>query len=338
MNLQTKYLNLSLKNPLVASASPLTKDPENVLAMEDAGIAAVVFYSLFEEQIIAGSQQVDHFLNFGSQSHAEALSYFPDMDHYNVGPDSYLDKIRKAKERTAIPIIGSLNGVSKGGWTDYAQLIEQAGADALELNIYYIPTDPAMTAEMIEQMYIEVIKSVREKISIPLAVKVGPYFSSIPNMALKMVDAGANGLVLFNRFYQPDINIESREVEPGLVLSSSVEMRLPMRWTAILHDQIPISLAITSGVHTFEDVIKGVMVGADAVMMTSELLQNGIYRIAEILEDVTNWMNENEYESIDEMKGSMSYENVAEPSAFERANYLKVLNSWKPSSKSFYLG
>jgi dihydroorotate dehydrogenase (fumarate) len=330
MNLRTKYLNLDLKNPLVASASPLTKDPENVLAMEDAGVAAVVFYSLFEEQIIAGSQQVDHYLNFGSQSHAEALSYFPDMETYNVGPDSYLNKIRKAKERTNIPIIGSLNGVSEGGWTDYAQLIEQAGADALELNIYYIPTDPAITGEQIEHMYLDVIKSVRQKINIPLAVKIGPYFSSIPNMALKMVDAGANGLVLFNRFYQPDINIEDLEVEPGLVLSSSVEMRLPMRWTAILHDQIPVSLAITSGVHTFEDVIKGLMVGADAVMMTSELLHNGIYRISEILEDMKNWMVEKEYNSVEQMKGSMSYENVAEPSAFERANYLKVLNSWKP--------
>lgn len=338
MNLASKYLDLRLKNPLVASASPLTKDPENVLAMEDAGVAAVVFYSLFEEQIISGSQQVDHFLNFGSQSHAEALSYFPDMDNYNVGPDSYLDKILKAKERTEIPIIGSLNGVSKGGWTDYAQLIEQAGADALELNIYYIPTDPAMTAQMIEQMYIDVIKSVKEKISIPLAVKVGPYFSSIPNMALKMVDAGANGLVLFNRFYQPDINIEDLVVEPGLVLSSSVEMRLPMRWTAILHDQIPVSLAITSGVHTFEDVIKGILVGGDAIMMTSELLKNGIYRISEILEDVKTWMTEREYESVEQMKGSMSYENVAEPSAFERANYLKVLNSWKPNERGVYLG
>lgn len=338
MKLETKYLDLKLKNPLVASASPLTKDPENMLAMEDAGVSAIVMYSLFEEQIISGSQQVDHYLNFGSQSHAEALSYFPDMEHYNVGPDEYLEKIRFGKERTGIPIIGSLNGVSKGGWTQYAQQIEEAGADALELNIYYIPTDPGLTGQMIEDMYIDVIKSVKEKINIPLAVKVGPYFSSIPNMALKMVDAGANGLVLFNRFYQPDINIDRLEVEPGLVLSASNEMRLPMRWTAILHDQIPVSLAITSGVHTFEDVIKGVMVGADAVMMTSELLRNGIYRISEILEDMKNWMIEREYESIYQMKGSMSYENVAEPSAFERANYLKVLNSWKPSPDGIFLG
>lgn len=331
MKLNTTYLSLNLRNPVVASASPLSKDPENILAMEDAGAAAVVMYSLFEEQIMAQSQEVDHFLNFGSQSHAEALSYFPDMERYNVGPEAYLEKIQKAKSRIDIPLIGSLNGVSEGGWTDYAQMIEQAGADALELNIYYIPTDPALTGDMIENMYLDVIRSVRSKIKIPLAVKVGPYFSSIPNMALKMVDAGADGLVLFNRFYQPDINIDRLEVEPGLILSTSYDMRKPMRWVAILHDQIPVSLAITSGAHNYEDVIKGVMAGADVVMMTSELLQNGIFRISEVLDDIKTWMTDNEYESIHQMKGSMNYNNVAEPSAYERANYLKVLNSWRPA-------
>lgn len=338
MKLETTYLSLKLRNPLVASASPLSKDPENILAMEDAGAAAVVMYSLFEEQINAQSQEIDHFLNFGSESYGEALSYFPDMAHYNVGPDEYLNKIRKAKERTNIPIIGSLNGVSEGGWTEYASLIEEAGADALELNIYYIPTDPALTGEMIEQMYVDVIKSVKAKINIPLAVKVGPYFSSIPNMALKMVDAGADGLVLFNRFYQPDINIDQMEVEPGLVLSSSYDMRLPMRWVAILHDQIPISMAITSGAHNFEDVLKGLMAGADVVMMTSELLRNGIYRLSEILDDMKAWMTDREYQSVYQMKGSMNYNNVAEPMAYERANYLKVLNSWRPAPDDVYLG
>lgn len=338
MDLTTNYLGLTLKNPLVPSASPLSQNLDNIKLMEDAGASAVVMYSLFEEQINKESQEVDHFLSYGAESFGEALSYFPDLEDYNVGPEEYLNRITNAKEAVDIPIIGSLNGVSSGGWIDYAKKIEEAGADALELNIYYIPTDPKMSGVKVEQMYLDIIRDVSSSISIPVAVKAGPFFSSIPNMCLNMVNAGAKGLVLFNRFYQPDFDIDELEVNPSLKLSRSYDMRLPMRWVAIMYDQIPIDFAITSGVHTYKDVIKGILAGASVTMMASVLLSDGIDRIGGMLEEVKNWMIEKDYDSITQMKGSMSQGSVGEPAAFERANYMKVLQSWRqdPTGQKIY--
>lgn len=329
MDLTTKYLGLELNNPVVPSASPLSENLDTIREIEDMGAGALVMHSLFEEQINQESKELDHYLNFGSESFAEALSYFPEMDEYRVGPDEYLEHIRQAKESVDMPIIGSLNGVSTGGWTEYAKKIQEAGADALELNIYYIPTNPAMGAEDVEDMYLDVVREVKESIKIPVAVKLSPFFSSIPNIALRMANAGADGLVLFNRFYQPDLDLETLEVTPHLVLSNSFDLRLPMRWIAILYDQVPLDFALTSGVHTHEDVIKGLLSGAKVTMLASELLMNGIQRIREILLDMTTWLEENDYESVSQMRGSMSQANVAEPAAFERANYMKVLQSWR---------
>ena len=330
MDLSTTYLGLDLKNPVIPSSSPLSESIDNILRMEDAGAAAIVMHSLFEEQLTKESHRLDHYLDYGTESFAEALSYFPIAEDYHVGPDSYLDHIRQAKERCSMPIIGSLNGISTGGWTAYAKQIEEAGADALELNIYYIPTDPRMTAADVEQRYVEIVMAVREATSLQLAVKMNPYFSSVANVAQRLVDAGARGLVLFNRFYQPDIDLEALEVTPGLVLSSSHEMRLPLRWVAIMSGRIDADLAVTSGVHTYEDVLKAVMAGANVTMMASELLKNGMDRIIDILGDVAMWLREHEYDSLQQMRGSMSQRHVAEPSAFERANYMKVLQSWRP--------
>jgi dihydroorotate dehydrogenase (fumarate) len=285
-------------------------------------------YSLFEEQITLESQQLDYFLTHGTESYAEALSYFPDIGEYNVGPDEYLNLIRKAKEAVDIPVVGSLNGVSAGGWVKYARMIEQAGADALELNVYYLPTDPDLPGTEVEQMTVDTVQAVRQQVNIPLAVKMVPFFSSIPNVAKRLAEAGANALVLFNRFYQPDLDIENLEVVPHLVLSNSDELRLPLRWTAILYGRVPVDLAITTGVHTYQDVLKGLMAGAKVTMMASELLQNGLGRIGQILQELQAWMEEHEYASVQQMIGSMSQKNVAEPAAFERANYMKVLDSY----------
>ncbi|GIV20927.1 MAG: dihydroorotate dehydrogenase [Armatimonadota bacterium] len=328
MDLSTTYMGLKLRNPLVASSSPLSHKVEGICQLEEAGIGAVVMYSLFEEQITLESQQLDYFLTHGTESYAEALSYFPDLGEYNVGPDEYLRLIRNAKEKVGIPLIGSLNGVSAGGWVHYAKLIEQAGADALELNVYYLPTDPDLTGSAVEEMTVEVVQAVRKEVTIPLAVKISPFFSSIPHMAKRLAEAGANALVLFNRFYQPDIDIENLEVKPHLVLSDSDELRLPLRWTAILHGRVPLDLAITTGVHTHRDVLKGLMAGAKVTMMASELLQNGLGRIGQILQEMQAWMEEYEYSSVQQMIGSVSQKNVAEPAAFERANYMKVLDSY----------
>jgi dihydroorotate dehydrogenase (fumarate) len=325
-------MGLNLKNPIVPSASPLSENIDNICRMEDAGAAAVVMYSLFEEQITMESHRLDYYLSYGADSFAESLNYFPDMAHYHIGPDEYLNLISRAKMVTEIPIIGSLNGVSTGGWIEYAQKIEQAGADALELNIYYIPTDIGMTGIEVEQMYLDVVRDVKSYISIPVAVKLSPYFSATANMAYRLFDAGADALVLFNRFYQPDFDLENLEVVPHLVLSSAHEMRLPLRWVAILYGRVPVDFAITSGVHTSQDVLKGIMAGANVTMMASELLRNGIPRISQILEEMTRWMEEHEYESVVQMQGSMSQRNIAEPAAFERANYMKVLQSWQSTS------
>ncbi|HHY54701.1 MAG TPA: dihydroorotate dehydrogenase-like protein [Chloroflexi bacterium] len=329
VDLSTTYLGLKLKHPVVPSASPLSESLDKIKRLEDAGAAAIVMYSLFEEQIVGESHLLDHYLSYGAESFAEALDYFPEMDSYNIGPNAYLDLIRRAKESVSIPVIGSLNGVSTGGWVEYARMIQEAGADALELNIYYIPTDPAMTGAEVEQMYLDVVHDVKANISIPLAVKVGPYFSSFANMAMRLAKAGADGLVIFNRFYQPDFDLERLEVVPNLTLSSAWELRTPIRWVSILYGKVPVDFAVTRGVHSYEDVLKGVMAGANVTMMASELLRNGVNRIGLIVQEVAQWLEDHEYHSLQQARGSMSQQNVAEPAAFERANYMKVLQSWK---------
>ncbi len=329
MDLTTTYLGLTLKNPIVPSSSPLSHTIDGIRRLEDEGAAAVVMYSLFEEQIEYESEMLDHYLSYGTDSFAEALDYFPEAESYNVGPDEYLNLIRRAKESVDIPIIGSLNGVSSGGWTEYAKKIQDAGADALELNVYYIPTNITITGAEVEQMYLDVLRDVKNTVTVPVAMKLSPYFSATANMAFRLAEAGADGLVLFNRFYQPDFDIDNLEVIPNLVLSRSRELRLPLRWIAILYGRVPLDLAITSGVHNHEDVLKGLMAGAKVTMMASALLRKGPGRIGKILKRMEKWMEENEYESVAQMQGSMSQQSIAEPAAFERANYMKVLQSWR---------
>ncbi len=331
MELTTSYLGLTLKNPIVVSPAPLSKSLEGIQRLADAGASAIVMQSLFEEQLTQESLNLDHYLSYGTDSYGEALSYFPDLQDYNSGPDQYLDRIRRAKETTDIPIIGSLNGVSTGGWIKYAQKIEQAGADALELNIYYIPTDPAMTGTDVEAMYVDVVRAVKTSINIPVAVKLSPYFSSTANMAAQLVESGADGLVFFNRFYQPDLDLEELEVVPHLVLSTPDDLRLPLRWVAILYGRVQTDFAITSGVHDHIGVLQSMMAGAKVAMMTSALLIKGPEYISQVLENLELWMEEREYDSIEQMQGSMSQQHVAEPAAFERANYMKVLESWRPA-------
>ena len=330
MNLSTNYLGMFLKNPLVASSSPLSRNVDSIRRLEDVGAAAVVMYSLFEEQIGFDSYYLDYHLTQGIDSYAESVSYFPDMQSYNVGPDEYLDLIRKAKAAVDIPIVGSLNGASVGGWTDYAALIEDAGADALELNIYYLPANKDITGFEVEELYVDILTAVRQVVSIPVAVKLSPFFSSVANMASRLAAHGADGLVLFNRFYQPDFDLENLEVTPHLVLSNSDDLRLPLRWVAILYGRLQTDLAITSGIHSAHDVIKGLMAGAKVTMMASELLQNGVRRIAQVLNELVAWLTEHEYESVMQMIGSMSQKHCAEPAAFERANYMKMLQSYRP--------
>lgn len=329
MDLSTTYMGLKLKNPIVPSSSPLSQSIDNVKKMEDAGAAAVVVYSLFEEQITHESGELDHYLSYGTESYAEALSYFPEPQQFHLTPYQYLDHIAALKKAVNIPIIGSLNGVSTGGWVKYAKNIEQAGADALELNIYYIATNPHLTGSEIETMYADVLTEVKKNVKIPVAMKLSPFFTSMSNMAKRLDNAGADALVLFNRFYQPDFDLEKLEVVPNLVLSTNWEMRLPLRWIAILYDNVKASLGATSGIHSHEDVIKIMMAGGDVAMMASELLVKGIGRITEILNGMKEWMEKNEYESISMMKGSMSQKKIAQPAAFERANYMKLLQSWK---------
>jgi dihydroorotate dehydrogenase (fumarate) len=327
-DLTTTYLGLHLKNPLVASASPLSRKLETVRRIEDAGASALVMYSLFEEQINHDSYELDHYLERGTHSFAEALSYLPDIDNYNLGPEPYLEHLHNIKQLVNIPVIGSLNGISTGGWVEYAHRIEQAGADALELNIYYLPTDLDLTGAELEEDYVQLVKDVRAKVKLPIAVKLSPYFTALPNLAKRIVEAGADALVLFNRFYQPDFDLEELEVVPNLVLSKSYEMRLPLRWIAILYGRIQTDFALTSGIHTAQDVLKAMMAGANVAMMTSTLLENGVGRIMHILTDLEEWMDEHEYESIEQMRGSMSQQAVTEPAAFERANYIKALNTF----------
>jgi len=328
IDLSTNYLELKLKNPVVASASPLTKDVANFRRLEDAGAAAIVMHSLFEEQINLESNLLDRFLAQGTDVSAEALAMFPDMTSYNIGPDDYLEQVARGKAAVRIPVIGSLNGVSTGGWIRYARLIQDAGADALELNIYYLPTDPTLDAMTVENMYCDLVDAVKDSVRIPVAVKLGPYFSAMANMARKLDQAGADALVLFNRFYQPDFDLENLEVVPSLQLSRSNELRLRLHWAAILFGKIDADLAITGGVHTAEDVIKCMMAGARVAMTTSALLEHGIDYLRFLIAEVGEWLEKHEYESIQQMKGSMSHKSVRHPAAFERANYMKVLSSY----------
>jgi len=328
MDLSTTYLGLKLKNPLVASASPMSKKVERAQRLEEAGIAAIVMYSLFEEQIIHESMEIDYFLTRGENS-AEAFSYLPDSGTYAMTPGKYLDHLSLLKKSVGVPVIGSLNGVSKGGWVRYARFMQDAGADALELNLYYLPTDPALSSADVENAQVELVAEVKAGISIPLAVKLSPYYTSLPSAARRLVEAGADGLVLFNRFYQPDFDLDELEVVHNLDLSASTDLRLPLRWISILHGVIPADFALTSGVHTAQDALKAMMAGARVAMMASNLLHNGERVVATMLSELGWWMEAHEYESIRQMQGSMSRQSVAEPAAFERANYMRVLNSWR---------
>lgn len=327
-DLTTSYLGLELKNPLVASASPMTENLDKVKKIEDAGAGAIVMHSLFEEQITLESYDLDDNLFRGTDYFAEALSYFPDMETYNTGPDGYLELVRKISDSVDIPVIGSLNGISAGGWVSFAKKIQEAGADGLELNIYFLPTDPDVSGVDVEEMYLNLVHNIKANLEIPVAVKLNPFFSSIPSTANKLEKAGADGLVLFNRFYQPDIDLDELTVVPDLVLSSPEELRLRLRWIAILYGHVQADLAVTGGVHSAEDVLKSMMVGSKVAMMTSALLKYGIEHLAKVRLDVLNWMEEKEYESIRQMQGSMSQLSVSDPAAFERANYMKVLRSF----------
>jgi dihydroorotate dehydrogenase (fumarate) len=329
MDLSTTYLGIPLKNPIVASASPLSRTLDGMKQLEDAGAAGIVMYSLFEEQIHHEAGELDHYLSYGTESFAEALSYFPKPQEFNLGPDGYVELLQAAKKALGIPVIGSLNGITPGGWISYAKKMADAGADAIELNVYYIPTDPALTSQQVEDRYIEVLKAVKNAVRIPVAVKLSPFFSSMANMAHRLDAAGANGLVLFNRFYQPDIDLDALEVLPGVVLSNSEAIRLPLRWIAVLYGRVKANLAATSGIHTAHDILKMLMAGADVTMMCSALLKHGPQHINQVLHELNAWMLEHEYVSVKQMKGSMSQKSVADPSAFERANYMKALTSYR---------
>ena len=328
IDLSTTYHGINLKNPLVVSASPLAEELRNLRRMEDSGAAAIVLPSLFEEQINIESSELDQFLQQGTESFAESLTYFPDMTGYNLGPEGYCEHVRRAKAAVGIPIIASLNGSSIGGWTQYARKIQDAGADALELNIYYIPTSTEQTCDDVEKLYCDLVAMVKSSLRIPVAVKIGAYFSSLAHMAKRLDQAGADALVLFNRFYQPDFDIEQLEVTPRLALSQSQELLLRLHWVAIIYGRMQSDLAITGGVHTAEDVIKSMMAGAKVAMMTSVLLQKGIRHASSVLADLVRWMEEHEYQSIQQMQGSMSYRSSPNPAAFERVNYMRTLSSY----------
>ena len=327
-NLTTHYLGLELKNPLVASASALSKKTSTVKKMEDAGISAVVMYSLFEEQITHDSLAFNYYMERGTERFAESLDYFPNLDRYNVGPDDYLERIRKNKEAVDIPVIASLNGISNTGWVDYAEKMVQAGADALELNVYYIPTNLEITAKALEDNTVDLVSAVCAHVEVPVSVKLSPFYIALPNLAERLVDAGAQGLVLFNRFIQPDIDVENMEVDPTLHLSTSEELLLPLRWMALLYGRIDADLALTSGVHTGLDLVKAVMAGANVAMIASEFVAKGVGRATEMLAEMENWMTAYDHVSVEKMRGSVSQQHVENPAAFERANYMKALQTY----------
>src|SRR5215470_4283151 len=327
-DLSTSYLGLSLSSPLAASAGPLSESIDNIRRMEDAGAGAVVLSSLFEEQIALESHHLDHHLSHGTESFAESLTYLPDVHDYKLGPEAYLEHVRRAKAAVGIPVVGSLNGISTGGWISYAKKMQEAGADALELNVYFIPTDPALTSAEVEQTYVDLVRDVTRSVGIPVAVKLGHFWSAFANVAARLDGAGARGLVLFNRFYQPDFDLENFEVVPSLTLSHSYELLLRLHWTAILHGRVQADLAVTGGVHTAPDVLKAMMAGARVAMMTSALLLHGIKHLGSVRDRLVEWMEEHEYGSVRQMQGSMSYRSVRDASAFERANYMKVLSAY----------
>ncbi|MCX7827047.1 MAG: dihydroorotate dehydrogenase-like protein [Verrucomicrobiae bacterium] len=329
MDLTTNYLGLKLRTPLVPSACSLCEDLDNIKRMEDAGASAVVLFSLFEEQLRAERAELEHHLEHGAESFAEATSFFPKASEYRLGPEEYLSHISKAKNTVRIPVIASLNGTTVGGWIDYAKQIQQAGADALELNIYYIPTDMDLGAAEVEQTYVDILKAVKSEVTIPVAVKLSPFFSNMANMAKRLDAAGANGLVLFNRFYQPDIDLEELAVKPKILLSTPQAMRLPLTWIGILHGRVKADLAATSGIHTSEDALKMLMAGANVTMICSVLYRHGIEHIRLIEQGMVQWMEEREYDSVQQMIGSMSQIKCEDPSAFERAQYMRALASYK---------
>jgi len=328
MNLTTTYLGLKLRTPLVAAASPLSEEIDNIKRMEDAGASAVVLYSLFEEQLRQDRAELLHHLEHGTESFAEALTYFPEPEEFHLGPEEYLHHIAKAKKATRIPMIASLNCSSTGGWTQYARQIEQTGADALELNIYHIPTDCSVPAAKVEQTYLDILKAVKSEVKIPVAVKLGPFFSNFAHMAKRLDEAGADGLVLFNRFYQPDIDLETLEVKPNILLSTPMAMRLPLRWIAILYLRLNASLAATSGLHRATDVLKMLMAGADVTMLCSVLIRHGVQQIGVIERELVAWMEEHEYDSVTQLKGSLSQKNCADPATFERAQYMRAISTY----------
>jgi dihydroorotate dehydrogenase (fumarate) len=331
MDLTTRYLGMNLRTPLVPSASPLSDELDNIKRMEDAGASAVVLHSLFEEQMKSEQEALQYHLMYGTDSFPESLTFFPKPSEFITGPEEYLSQIRKAKEAVRIPIIASLNGAAIGGWIDYAGQIQQAGADALELNIYSIPTEMDRTSLEVEQSYIDILKAVKAVVGIPVAVKLSPFFSNMANMAKRLDQAGADGLILFNRFYQPDVNLAELEVQANINLSTPQDMRLPLRWVAILFGRIKADLAATGGIYNAQDVLKMLMVGADVAMLCSVLLSKGLKVIRGIENDMCEWLSEHDYQSVSQLQGSMSQKNCADPAAFERAQYMRAIMSYKPA-------
>jgi dihydroorotate dehydrogenase (fumarate) len=332
MDLSTTYLGLKLRTPLVAAASPLSEEIDTIKQMEDNGASAVVLYSLFEEQLRQDSVELAQHMEHGTFSTPEALTFFPEPEEFRLGPEEYLKHIGEAKKAVKIPVVASLNGSSVGGWTQYAKAIQQAGADALELNIYYIPTDMSLSSSQVEQNYLDILKAVKSAVTIPVAVKLSPFFTNFANMAKRLDQAGANGLVLFNRFYQPDIDLETLEIRPNILLSTPMAMRVPLRWIALLYGKLHANLAATSGIHRASDVLKMLMAGADVTMLCSSLIRHGVRQIGVIERDLVAWMEEHEYTSVKQLKGSLSQKNCADPSAFERAQYMKAISQF-PVSK-----
>jgi dihydroorotate dehydrogenase (fumarate) len=340
IDLSTVYLGMKLRTPLVASASPLSQDLDGIRRLEDAGASAIVLYSLFEEQLRQEAMELDYHLSAGTESFAESLTYFPMHSEFRTGPEGYLEHIEAAKKAVQIPVIASLNGATLGGWTKYAKAMEDAGADAIECNIYFIPSEMDIPGYEVEQRYVDIVRAVKSSVRIPVAIKLSPFFSNMAHMAKWLVDAGANALVLFNRFYQPDIDLNELEVRPNVLLSTPQALRLPLTWIGILYGRVRASLAATSGIHGAEDVIKLLMAGADVTMLCSSLLRNGIGHLSTIERELREWMEEHEYESVDQMQGSMSQIRCADPSAFERAQYMRAVKdagfiqrTWAPGVK-----
>jgi dihydroorotate dehydrogenase (fumarate) len=327
VDLTTTYMGLTLENPLVASASPFSKRVDLVRELQKAGAGAVVMYSLFEEQVSYEVQELNPHLNPDPANYPEVINYYPPLRYYNLNPDEYIQHLYLVKKAVNIPVIGSINGVSTGGWLEYAYHMEQAGADGLELNIYFLATDQDLTGAGLEETYIRLVQALKARLSIPFALKLHPFFSSLPNMAKRLVEAGAKGLVFFNRFYQPDLDLEKLAVVPNLALSTSRDLRLPLRWIAILYGRLPVDFALSGGIHSAQDVLKGVAAGASVTMLTSELIEKGIGRLSEIKVDLVDWLQAHNYQSLNELRGRLSQQTTAEPAAFERANYLKILNS-----------